>query len=552
MSNITEAPAQKYYVLHVPGGGLHGILPIVSLKFLETMTRLPLSKQFNMSAGSSTGSIPLTALNIPKSEDSNDPRYSADDILDFYKTIGPRIFPHRRGYYVRQMVMDLIKLAHGFFTALADLSANKADKLTNFLLNSVGHQAHKILTKDKPYIPLDSRLFRNMHKWIFTPLNNKLKRGIDSLINESLYDISVLSRILDATLRYEDNNGRVNLGKTLISHHVTAHNLTRDEPAIFFHFKDPKTGDTQFLSNPEMELDSIVLGSCAAQTIFKSPTLRNGETYVDIADFDTMRTPISSIDRQADKKLDIKLITIGTGEKNAQIDVEGMNSMLFLQQMIAELGGYLFGIRKRYINKMADLDLKYRLGAENIIKIDLPLVQESLNQDYLKDPRVPAIAEFMGVDMEMLNITELPSADLFDSNPENLRRLEATGWAMAFKNLDTMMPLCKELVENARSLGHITAEEADERISLIEHFNGAAKNGSGYTIPGQVHGPQRKQHWFTFEEIRERTLKEKITFLFKRAVGIEQEPVHPRPDLNDKVDKKADQDVPPPPPTLHS
>ena len=544
MTNNTEDKAQKYYVLHVPGGGLHGILPIVSLKFLETMTGLPLSKQFNMSAGSSTGSIPLTALNVPKSEESNEPRYSADDILDFYKTIGPRIFPQRRGYYVRQMVMDLTKLAHGFFTALVDLTANKADKLLNFLVNGAGHQAHKTVQRDKPYIPLDLRFFRNMHKWLFVPPNNRLKKGIDSLINHSLYDISVLGRILDATLRYEDSNERVPLGKTLISHHVTAHNLTRDEPAIFFHFKDPQTGATQFLSDKEMELDSVVLGSCAAQTIFKSPTLRNGETYVDIADFDTMRTPISSIDREADKKLDIKLVTIGTGEKNTQIDVEGMNSMLFLQQMIADLGGYLFGVRKRYINKMADMDLKYRLGAENIIKVDLPLVQESLNQDYLKDPRVPAIAEYMGVDLETLNITELPSTDLFNSRPENLRKLESIGWAMALKNLDTLMPLCKELVENSVALGHITEDSAKERIQLIDHFNSAATNKGLYPTPGQLHGPKRKQHWFTFEEVRQRSFKEKVTFLFKRAVGIEQDPVQPRPDT------MPDQEGPKPP-TVH-
>lgn len=530
MNKNSEDQTQKYYVLHIPGGGLHGILPIVSLKFLETMTQLPLSKLFNMSAGSSTGSIPLTALNVPKYEGAAEPRYSADDILDFYKTIGPRIFPQRRGYYVRQMIMDLVKLGHGFVTALIDLTANKADKLTNFLLNGAAHQVHKITRPDKPYIPFDQRLFRNLHKWLFVPVNDSLKSGINSMINSSLYDISVLGRILDNTLRYEDSNERVRLGDSLISHHVTAHNLTRDEPAIFFHFKDPKTGQTQFLSDPEMDLDSIVLGSCAAQTIFKSPTLRNGETYVDIADFDTMRTPISSIDREADKKLDIRLVTIGTGEKNNQIDVEGMNSMLFLQQMIADLGGYLFGIRKRYINKMADMDLKYRLGAENIIKIDLPMVQESLTQDYLKDPRIVPIAEFMGIDLDTLNITELPSSDLFDSNPDNLRLLESAGWAMALKNLNTLMPLCQELVENARVLGHIDDEQAKERISLITHFNSAAGNYSRYPMPAQMYGPPRRHHWFTYEEVRQRNLREKITFLFKSVVGIEQDPVRPRPD----------------------
>lgn len=535
MTSVSEEKPQKYYILHVPGGGLHGILPIVSLKFLEAMTRLPLTQQFNMSAGSSTGSIPLTAMNVPKSIDSKEPRYSAADILDFYKTVGPRIFPQRHAYYVRQMVMDLTKLGHSFFTALIDLSANKADKFLNFLINAPLHRLHNLASKETPYIPFDARPFRRLHAALFTPLNNKVKKGINYLIEKSLYDISVLARILDSTLRYEDNDERVKMGNTLISHHVTAHNLTRDEPAIFFHFKDPQSGETRFLSDDEIELDSMVLGSCAAQTIFKSPTLRNGETYVDIADFDTMRTPISSIDRQADKKLDIKLITIGTGEKNARIDVEGMNSMLFLQQMIADLGGYLFGVRKRYINKMADMDLKYRLGAENIIKIDLPLVQESLNQDYLNDPRVKAIASYMGLELSDLNVTELPSSDMFNSHPDNIKKLEALGWVMVFKNINTLMPLCKELVENAVSLGHINDSEAAERIRLIEHFNSAAANTThNYPIPSHLHGPQRRQHWFAFEEIRHRTINEKIRYLFNRVVGRENDPVQPRP--NDRKD----------------
>lgn len=545
MSKKPEENLQKYYILHVPGGGLWGVLPIVTLKFMETMTQLPLCKQFNMSAGSSTGSIPLTALSVPKSPGSTEPRYSADDILDFYKSIGPRIFPQRRNYYVRQMVMDLTKLAHDFFTALSVVTASRLDALANFCINKPKHYIHGLLGRKKTFEPVNTSLFRNLHKWVFTPVNNRIKRSIDYLIEQSRYDITVLGRILDATLRYEDTDDRVKLGQTLISHHVTAHNLTRDEPAIFFHFKDPETGKTQFISDEDMDLDSIVLGSCAAQTIFKSPTLRNGETYVDIADFDTMRTPISSLDRHADKKLDIKLITIGTGQTSyKQIDVESMNSMLFLQQMINDLGGYLFGVRKRYINKMADMDLQYRLGAKNIIKVDIPAIQESLKPDYLNDPRIPELAKFLDINLDDLTTAELPSSDLFDSRPENMRRLEVLGWVMALKNLDTLMPLCRELVENSVAMGHINQEQAQERLRLIDHFNAAAKGSSENYIPqGQIYGPARKHHWFTFEEIRQRTMTEKIKFLFRRAVGLPTDPVLPPPPAPESQDPKN----PPPP-----
>ncbi|MGZ9096981.1 MAG: patatin-like phospholipase family protein [Micavibrio sp.] len=545
MSKKQEEELQKYYILHVPGGGLWGVLPIVTLKFLETMTRLPLCKQFNMTAGSSTGSIPLTALNVPKSINSTEPRYSADDLLDFYQSMGPRIFPQRSNYYVRQMVMDITKLAHDFFTALSILTAARLDMLVNFCINKPKHYIHDLMGRKKTFEPVNTSLFRNLHKWIYTPVNNRIKRGIDHLIEQSRYDISVLARILDATLRYEDSDDRVKFGNTLISHHVTAHNLTRDEPAIFFHFKDPESSKTQFLSDEDIDLDSIVLGSCAAQTIFKSPTLRNGETYVDIADFDTMRTPISSLDRHADKKLDVKLITIGTGQTYKQIDVESMNSMLFLQQMINDLGGYLFGIRKRYINKMADMDLQYRLGAKNIIKIDIAAVQESLKPDYLNDPRVPELAKFLGINLDDLTSAELPSSDLFNSRPENMKRLETLGWIMALKNLDTLMPLCRELVENSVAMGHIDQKQAQERIRLIDHFNAAAKgNPEGY-VPEQVIGPVRKHHWFTFEEIRERTVTEKIKFLFRRAVGLPTDPVQPKPPVPD-----PNAPPPPPPPTI--
>ena len=51
-----------------------------------------LSSLFNMTAGTSTGSILAAGLTIPKADNGSEPAMFADDLIDIYSTQGKMIF----------------------------------------------------------------------------------------------------------------------------------------------------------------------------------------------------------------------------------------------------------------------------------------------------------------------------------------------------------------------------------------------------------------------------------------------------------------------------
>lgn len=546
MNSETEEETQKYYILHVPGGGLWGIHPIIAMDFIEKLTRLPISKQFNMSAGSSTGAIATTSVNIPVSKDSSEPRYSAADILHLYKTIGPKIFPPKPMYYPRQIIVDQIaRNVHEFTGAFFAWSLNGLDRGLNGGMNYAMKWAHTGLKIKTPFNPIDVKPFRTFHKHLIMPLENKIDKGIDYLIKNSLYDISVLQRILDIAFRYEDTHEAVDLGHTLMTHHVSAMNLTTNKPALFFHFKNPETGETEFVSDSALNATDITLASCAAQSRFEPVKLNNGNAYIDIAHFDTVLTPVISLDRHADKKLDIKLITLGTGQ-NPTVNPDSLNGMLFLRQMSSEYGAPLFSLPQKYVNDITNMILEHRLGPDNIININLPVSIESQKGDYLNDPRAIQIARYLGIDLDEIARARLPNHDICDSDKENMNNMILFGWLMVIKNLDKLLPLCNELVENAHDMGNITRAEADERINLIQHFTNATVTEDHMTSKH----PMRIQDWgwLAFEEIRKRSLREKLKYIFQRATGQKVDSTLSEKKSEEKPRKEKGDDLRPPPP----
>jgi uncharacterized protein len=80
-----------FKVLSIDGGGMRGLLPATVLAEIERRTGQPISKLFNLVAGSSAGG--LLALGLCKPQD-NGPQYKASDLVNLYMTEGPRIF-HR-------------------------------------------------------------------------------------------------------------------------------------------------------------------------------------------------------------------------------------------------------------------------------------------------------------------------------------------------------------------------------------------------------------------------------------------------------------------------
>lgn len=547
----TQEPENKqrpYYVLYIPGGVLWGIMPLVMSRFLEDITQLPLSKQFNMFAGSSTGSIILGGLNLPKQTGSTEPKYSAADVLDFYKTIGPHIFPRRKAYYERQLVMDVFKLTHELLRETLDVFADKLDDAINFVINRAGARLHEMSGKKGVYKSGDWQIFRTVNKRLITPVNKRIGKGIDYLLAASRYDIGVLRRALDATFRHGDSKERVKLPETLISHHVTAMNVTRNDPAIFFHYKNPETGETEYVSDPDFDLDDLSTASSAAPTIFEVHQARNGDHYTDIAFFDTPQTCINSLHGQTKEKLNIRLVMLGTGKVDQEIDVKRLNSMLFLQQLIGRLGRHLLGLPQRFIMKRDLLSLKQSLGAENVIEIDYQVNHYDLHKKHANDPRVQRIAGHLGLNLNdrdhMAEIARLENHNLFDSSPEAISTLINTGWDMVWENLDTILPLARDLVRNSQGMGHISAEEADSRINLIEHFMAAADPAAEAVTPPSLNdfkiSKSTCKQWLTFEEVRKRDLSEKFRYLARRAIGRESDFIPPPPHVIDASRKPKD------------
>lgn len=100
MSEKTESPlfetkktTQKDYfrILSLDGGGICSLRTLIFLKHLEEKLGKPLSKVFDLIAGTSSGGLIALGLSLAK-PNTQDPAFSAHDLIHFYKNYGPEIF----------------------------------------------------------------------------------------------------------------------------------------------------------------------------------------------------------------------------------------------------------------------------------------------------------------------------------------------------------------------------------------------------------------------------------------------------------------------------
>ena len=103
-------------ILSIDGGGIRGIIPLVQIRELEKIIKCNLYQKFDFITGTSTGGIIAVMLSLG---------YNTDDILNFYKEYGPKIFdkkPLRWGLfkpkYDAQIILDIFKEVVGDKTLL--------------------------------------------------------------------------------------------------------------------------------------------------------------------------------------------------------------------------------------------------------------------------------------------------------------------------------------------------------------------------------------------------------------------------------------------------
>lgn len=95
-SGEQESPAPRKPILKIAsidGGGSRGIIPAMMMDQIEKITGSKISELFDLIAGTSTGAIIATALNIPTNPGSLQPLYTAADIVDLFEEQSKVVFP---------------------------------------------------------------------------------------------------------------------------------------------------------------------------------------------------------------------------------------------------------------------------------------------------------------------------------------------------------------------------------------------------------------------------------------------------------------------------
>jgi uncharacterized protein len=84
-----ETPQKKIRILSIDGGGQRGLVSAILLKHLEDETQTPILHLFDAYAGTSTGSLIVLGITMPRDRGFC---YGAGDLVDIYKKHGAQIF----------------------------------------------------------------------------------------------------------------------------------------------------------------------------------------------------------------------------------------------------------------------------------------------------------------------------------------------------------------------------------------------------------------------------------------------------------------------------
>uniref|UniRef100_A0A0A9X9S5 Patatin group A-3 n=1 Tax=Lygus hesperus TaxID=30085 RepID=A0A0A9X9S5_LYGHE len=81
------------FLLAIDGGGIRSLLSLYALKFIEDELGIPISSVFDIISATSTATLVATGLVVPNNEKSQEPMYSADDLIQVITSSMPEIFP---------------------------------------------------------------------------------------------------------------------------------------------------------------------------------------------------------------------------------------------------------------------------------------------------------------------------------------------------------------------------------------------------------------------------------------------------------------------------
>lgn len=90
-SPFAKRSNQYAVIISIDGGGVRGIVPTECLRRLEQKFERPIAKAAQLIAGASIGGVIAFGFATPQ-ENGEDPLYTGQELVDFFKTGGPEIF----------------------------------------------------------------------------------------------------------------------------------------------------------------------------------------------------------------------------------------------------------------------------------------------------------------------------------------------------------------------------------------------------------------------------------------------------------------------------
>lgn len=384
------SPAKKTTIaLFLYGGGMRGLIPAHIMTRIEEKTGLRMAEMVDIFCGPSTGAILNAALNIPHPDEPHRPKYRARHLVKFYEREGLNIFPRDRFRELRGMVHDF---------------NNRTLKLSQ--LEGLFRHGH--------YNPSDlGKPLRALFG------NTRLHEALCTLIIPA-YNIDRHPIVVE-TVRQEGDRMQVR-------------NSFLDEGGHAVWLKHIKTGTPEGVEKrtPDVAIFDAVMGSCAAPTFYpchhfqvKYPDTR-GTMALSAIDGGIFDNPcisyLGAIREHVPAGHRPVIIGLGTGYTNRSIKKEDWN----------------------------------RYGALGVVDPvnDLPLINIFFHAS--ESALMDSFADEMGDNLYIFNKVlppekdnpSIPTQEIDDASPENLKAMQRFAEAMMEEYSRQMDDVCHMLVAN--------------------------------------------------------------------------------------------------------